>query len=246
MFNERISRLAFQTITVLFFFYQMKQSIMKYSCSPTSLTKLNVPNKGMVYEPYLVVCQTNQFKHSISKSFGYVWMTNFWGGILKSHDDVKVTWKGKTGNLSFSALSEELYDYDYSDIVFDQGKLGKQFLSIDLGMCAKLDDLGTKLMTLLYTNRTLKLLAVDPNTLTKVRITHDPKASITIGPRNDGMFDGADLLLEYSVLDNSINDGVGCRVYEHPNTYDKCVSKTLQVIFYSWCPNTIFKFIYTI
>ena len=215
MLSERFSRLGFQIIAVLFFLYQMEQSIMKYSYSPTSLTKLNVPNKGMVYEPYLVVCQTNQFKHSISKSFGYVWMTNFWGGILKSNDDRKVTWKGKTGNLSFSALSKELYEYDYSSIDVNHGKLGEQFLSLNLGMCRKLD-LGTEKMAFMFSNRTFKLLAVDPNTFNKISMDLDPKAIVTVGPRNDGKYDWSEVLIEYAVTDNSIADGVGCRVYENP------------------------------
>ncbi len=229
MFSERILRLAYQTIAVLFFVYQMEQAIMKYTYSPTSLTKLNIPNKGMVYEPYLVVCQTNQYNYSKSKSFGYNWMMHLWGGILESNDKKKVTWKGKTGNLSFSTFSEELYDHDYSRIVFEQGKLGKHYFSLNLGMCAKLDDLGTELLTGIYPNRTLMLLAVDPNTFNKVRL--DPKASVTVGLRQDGMYDWADVLVQYSVTDNSINDGVGCRVYEYPNTYEKCVTEALEVIF---------------
>ena len=113
----------------------MQQSIMKYSYSPTSVTKLNVPNKKMVYEPYLVVCQKSQYNYSKAEEFGYILMTRLWGGVFTSKDNRKVTWKGKTGNLSFSALSEELYDYDYSGIAFEQGKLGEQYLSINLGMC---------------------------------------------------------------------------------------------------------------
>ena len=232
MFIERISRLVCQTITVLFFVYQMEQSIMKYKYSPTSLTKLKVPNKEMVYEPYLFVCQTNQFNNSESRSYGYYWLTRLWGGILKSNDDRKVTWKGKTGNLSFAKLSELLYDYDYSAIAFEQGKLGKQYLSLNLGMCVKLDDLGTEYLAGMYTNRTLKLLAVDPNTFNKVRMDFNSKASYTVGPRNDGMYDWADVRVDYSVTDNSIDDGVGCKVYEYPNTYEECVTKTLQVNFY--------------
>ncbi len=232
MFSKRFSRLVFQTIAVLFFLYQMKKSIMKYSYSPTTLTKLNVPNKGMVYEPYLFVCQTNQYNYSKSRSFGYHWLTRLWGGILKSKDTRKVTWKGKTGNLSFTKLSEQLYDYDYSVIDFKQGKLGKLYLSLNLGMCVKLDDLGTELLTGMYTNRTLELLAVDPNTFNRVRMNFDSKASFTVGPRNFGMYDWADVRVDYSVTDNSIDDGVGCKVYEYPNTYEECVTKTLQVNFY--------------
>ena len=230
MFNKRISRLGFQTIAVLFFLYQMEQSIMKYSYSPTSLTKLNVPNKEMVYEPYLVVCQTSQYNYSKAKSFGYDWMVHLWGGILKSNGKRKVTWRGKTGNLNFSTLTEELYDYDYSRIVFEQGKLGEQYFSLNLGMCVKLDDLGTDMLTGIHTNRTLKLLAVDPNTFTKVRINLDSKASFTVGPRNVDMYDWAEVGVEYAVTDNSINDGVGCRVYENQNTYEKCVTEALKVV----------------
>ena len=134
MFNERISRLGFQAIVVLFFLYQMKQSILKYRYSPTSLTKLNSPEKELVYEPYLVLCQTSQFNYSKGRSFGYDTMIRLWGGEFTSNDDRKVTWKGKTGNLSFSALSKELYEYDYSSIDVNHGKLGEQFLSLNLGM----------------------------------------------------------------------------------------------------------------
>ena len=205
----------------------MQQSIMKYNYSPTSLTKLNVPKKEMEYETYILVCQANQYNYSKSKSYGYDFMIHLWGGILKSNDR-KVTWKGKTGNLSFSTLTEELYDYDYSGIAFEQGKLGEQYLSLNLGMCAKLDNLGAEWLTGIHPNRPLQLLAVDPNTFNKVRI--DSKASVTVGPRNDGMSYWADVLVQYSVTDNSINDGVGCRVYEYPNTYEKCVTEALEVI----------------
>ena len=232
MFSERITRLGFHTIAILFFLYQMKQSIMKYSYSPTTLTKLKVPNKKMVYEPYLVVCQKSQFNYSKAEEFGYILMTRLWGGVFTSKDNRKVTWKGKTGNFSFSTLTEELYDYDYSGIAFEQGKLGKQYLSLNLGMCVKLDDLGTEYLAGMYTNRTLKLLAVDPNTFNKVRMDFNSKASYTVGPRNEGMYDWADVRVDYSVTDNSIDDGVGCKVYEYPNTYEECVTKTLQVNFY--------------
>ena len=230
MFNIRISRLGFQTITIVFFLYQMEQSIMKYSYSPTSLTKLHVPNKVMVYEPYLIVCQSSQYNYSKAKSFGYDWMVRLWGGILKSNGKRKVTWRGKTGNLNFSTLTEELYDYDYSRIVFEQGKLGEQYFSLNLGMCVKLDDLGTDMLTGIHTNRTLKLLAVDPNTFTKVRINLDSKASFTVGPRNVDMYDWAEVGVEYAVTDNSINDGVSCRIYENHNTYEKCVTEALKVV----------------
>ncbi len=230
MFNERISRLAFQTIAVLFFLYQMQQSILKYSYSPTSLTKLNVPNERMIYEPYLVVCQTSQFNYSKARKIGYYWMTSLFGGILESQNVRKITWKGKTGNLSFTTLSEELFEYDYSRIVFEQGKLGEQYLSINLGMCIKLEDLGTHKMTVIHTNRTLKLLAVDPNTFTKFRMDLDPKASVTVGPRNDGMYDWADVGVEYTITDNSIDYGVGCTVYKNQNTYEKCVTEALEVV----------------
>ena len=233
MLSERFSRLGFQIIAVLFFLYQMEQSIMKYSYSPTSLTKLDVPNKGMVYEPDLVVCQTNQFNYIQAKSLGYEWVLHLWSGIMISNGYRTVTWKGKTGNLSFNTLSEELYDYDYSSIINSgHGKLGEQYYGINLGMCVKLVDLGTELMVSLTTNRTLELLAVDPNTYNKVRIELDPKASVTVGPYYDGMFSWADVLLEYTVTDNSIYNGKGCRVYENPNTYEDCVTKTLQVNFY--------------
>ena len=228
MFSERILKLGFQTMAILFFLYQMKQSILKYSYSPTSITKLNAPNKEMVYEPYLVACQTSQFNYSKGRSYGYEYMLSLWGGIFTSNDDRKVTWKGKTGNLSFSALSKELYEYDYSSIDVNHGKLGEQFLSLNLGMCRELD-LGTEKMAIMLTNRTLKLIAVDPNTFNKVSMDLDPKAIVTVGPRNDGMYDWADVLLEYTVTDDSIKDGVGCSVYENPNTYEKCVTKTLQV-----------------
>ncbi len=242
MFSERNSRLAFQTIAVLFFLYQMQQSIMKYSYSPTSVIKLNVPNKGMVYEPDLVVCQTSQFNYSKAKRFGYQWMTRLWGGILESNDGRKMTWKGKTGNLSFSTISEELYDYDYADIAFDQGKLGEQYLSLNFGMCVQLDDLGNDLSAAMYTNKTLMLLAVDPKASNKVRI--DPKASVTVGPRYDGMYDWANVLVEYTVTDNSINDGVGCKVYEYPNTYEKCFTKALQVnLHYNFKPKQLGLFL---
>ena len=227
MFSER---LGFQAIAVLFFLYQMQQSILKYSYSPTSLTKLHAPNEQMIYEPYLVVCQASQFNYSKARKFGYYWMTYLYGGILSSQSVRKITWKGKTGNLSFSTLFEELYDYDYSRIVFEQGKLGEQYFSINLGMCVKLDDLGTELLTEMYTNKSLKLLAVDPNTFIKVRMNLDSKASFTVGPRNDGSYDWASVAVEYTVTDNSIDDGVGCRVYENQNTYEKCVTEALEVI----------------
>ena len=235
MFSERITRLGFHTIAILFFLYQMKQSIMKYSYSPTTLTKLNVPNKEMVYEPYLVVCQTSQFNYDKAKNSGYHWMTYLYGGILESQNVQKITWKGKTGNLSFTTLSEELYEYDYSKISLEQGKLAEQYLSINLGMCVKLDDLGTDKLTGINTNKTLKLLAVDPNTFTKVRIDLDSTASITVGPRNDGKYDWASVGVEYTVTDNSINAGVGCRVYEKQNTYEKCVTEALEVVLKNPC-----------
>ena len=228
MFDEKISRRAFQAIAVLFFLYQMKQSISKYSYSPTSLTKLNSPTMELVYEPYFIVCQPNQFKYSKAKNFGYEWDTHLWAGLFSSNDDRKVTWKGKTGNLSFSSLTEELYDYDYSSIDINHGKLGEQFLSLNHGMCIQLD-LGTEKMASMVTNRTFKLLAVDPNTFNKVRIDLDPKASVTLRDSNEGMYDWAEVLAEYTVTDNSIHDGISCRVYKDPNSYEKCVAKTLQV-----------------
>ena len=229
MLSERISRLAFQFIAVLFFLYQMQQSIMKYSYSPTTLTKLNVPTMEMVYEPYILVCQTSQYNYSKSKGFGYEWDVHLWAGVIQSNEDRKVTWKGQTENLSFSRLFEELYDYDYTVIDIRHGKLGKHYFSLNLGMCVRLEDLGTELLTGMYANGTLKLLAVDPNTFNEMRIDFDPKASYTVGPTHDGMFEWADVMVEYTVTDNSINDGVGCRIYDRSSNYEKCIIETLQV-----------------
>ena len=229
MFSERISRLAFQTIAFSFFVYQVHQSIMKYSYSPTSITKLKVPNKEMVYEPYLIVCQSSEYNESKAKRLGYDWDVHLWAGVIQSKDDRKVTWKGQTGNLSFRKLFDELYDYDYSNIDFVSGKSGKTFLSLNLGLCVKLDNLGSDIMTHIYTDRTMKLLAVDPNTFTKVIMDLDPKAIVTVGPTYAGKYDWADVLLEYSVTDNSIDDGVYCRNYDNTYTYENCVTKAIQV-----------------
>ena len=232
MFSERISRLAFQTIAFSFFVYQVHQSIMKYSYSPTSITKLKVPNTDMVYEPYLIVCQSSEYNESKAKRLGYDWDVHLWAGVIQSKDDRKVTWKGQTGNLSFRKLFDELYDYDYSNIDFVSGKSGKTFLSLNLGLCVKLDNLGSDIMTHIYTDRTIKLLAVDPNTFTKVIMDLDPKAIVTVGPTHQGKYDWADVLLEYSVTDDSIDDGVYCRVYDNSYTYDYCVTNAIQVNFH--------------
>ena len=204
----------------------MKQSIMKYINSPISLMKITAPDKELMYEPYLIVCQTNQYNNSKSKFFGYGNMNNLWAGIFTSNNDRKLTWKGKTENLSFSELSEELYDYDYSLVNMKNGKLGKKYFSLNLGMCVKLDDLGTDVVASMNTNRTLKLLAVDPNTFNEVRIDLDQKASFTVGPRFDGI-----VLLEYTVNDYSIENGLGCRVYTNSYSYKQCVTEALEVIF---------------
>ncbi len=202
----------------------MKQSIMKYINSPISLIKITAPDKKLMYEPYLIVCQTNQYNNSKSKFFGYGNMNRLWAGIFNSNNDRKLTWKGRSENLSFSELSEELYDYDYSLVNMKNGKLGKKYFSLNLGMCAKLDDLGTDVVASM--NRTLKLLAVDPNTFNEVRIDLDQKASFTVGPRFDGI-----VLLEYTVNDYSIENGLGCRVYTNSYSYKQCVTEALKVIF---------------
>ena len=232
MFSENISRLGFQIIAILLFLYQMEQSIMKYSDSPTSVTKLKTPNKELVYEPYLIVCQSRQYNYDKGKIFGYGFMYELWAGIYTSSGDRRVTWKGKTDNLSFSTLSKELYDYDYSLVNTKFSKLGNEYFSLNLGMCVKLDDLGNDILAVIISNKNLNLLAVDPNTFYEVWIDHDPKASISIGQRYDGMFNYASVLLEYTVTDNSIENGEGCRVYGNPHSYKQCVIEALKVILY--------------
>ena len=230
MFSERFPRLGFQTITTLLFLYQMKQSIVKYMDSPTTLTKLNAPKTELVYEPYLIVCQTSQYNYHKAKIFGYDKMYSLWAGIFTSNSNRKLTWKGKTQNLSFNTISKELYDYDYSLVTLNHGRLGKEYLSLNLGMCVQLDDLGTDVIASMNTNRTLNLLAVDPNTFNEVRIDLDPKASVTVGPRYDGRYEWADVLLQYTVTDNAIKNGAGCRVYENSYSYAQCVTEALKVI----------------
>ena len=229
MLSERISRLVFQTIVFSFFCYQMEKAIVKYIYSPTSLTKLKVPNKEMVYEPYLIVCQTSEYNRSKAKKIGYNWYVHFWAGLIWPFNDRNVTWKGQTGNLSFSKLFDELFDYDYSSIEVKNAKLGEQYLSLNLGMCVKLDDLDTDILANIVTYKTLKLLAIDPNTFNKVVMNLDPKAIVTVGPTHDGKYKWADVLLEYSVTDNSIDDGVYCRNYDDTFTFENCVTKAIQV-----------------
>ncbi len=222
-------RIVFQTLAFSFFVYQMHQSIQKYIDSPISITKYN--HMQLIPEPVLFVCQPSQFNYSLSSRFGYDEMVNFWSGILTLDVDKKVTWKGKDGNKNYTTLMEELYNYDYTVVKMKHGKLGETLFSMNLGVCKQLTDVKYNIWPTLETNKKLLLIAVDPFTQNNLRINYDNNAVATTGNFENGVYDGADVMVDYTITDQTILDGVECRNYARINsTYGQCVMKYLQVV----------------
>ena len=221
-------RLGFQILAFCFFLHQMHQSIQKYIDSPISITKVN--HKELIPAPVLFVCQPGQFNYNTSSRFGYKWMVNFWSGILTLDVGKKVTWKGKDGNQSYAALIEELYNFDYSVVKMTHGKLGRNLFSLNLGMCKEVIDVQYNKLPTLETNKKVFLIAVDPFTQTDLRINYDPNAVATIGNLENGLYNGEDVMIEYSITDETILDEVKCRNYQRINSsYGQCVMDHLQV-----------------
>ncbi len=225
-------RLGFQTLAFGFFVYQMHQSVQKYIDSPISITRFNYVE--LIPEPVLFVCQPSQFNYNLSNRFGYATMSSFWAGILTGDDDKKVTWKGRDGNKSFATLLEELYNYDYSVVDMKHGKLGRNFFSLNLGMCKELIDVQYNTWPTFQTNTKAFVIAVDPFTQNDLRINYDTKAVATTGNYlENGLYDGAHVMVDYSITDQTILDEVECTNYARINSsYGQCVMDYLQVFIY--------------
>ena len=207
----------------------MNQSIQKYIVSPVSITKVN--HMELIPEPVLFICQPSQFNYNLSSSVGYAWMSSFWAGILTLDGNKKLSWKGKDGNQSFVTLIGELYDYDYSVVKMTHGKLGRDLFSLNLGMCKEVIDVQYNKLPTLETNKKVFLIAVDPFTQTDLRINYDPNAVATIGNLENGLYNGEDVMIEYSITDETILDEVKCRNYQRINSsYGQCVMDHLQVL----------------
>ena len=205
----------------------MNQSILKYFDSPISISKIHGDESSHV-GPILFICQPNQYDYIKSSSFGYDWMINLWSGTSV---DRKVTWKGKYGNLSFDAMSKELFTSNYSHLAIENGKLDHHVFSLNLGICKRLSDVQYRRIAFVNSHTNITLLVVDPNTLNDIRVNYDPSTVVTVGPSENDLFEWADVIVEHSVTDLTILDGDECRDYRRIDySYRQCVNDTIQVL----------------
>ena len=223
-------RLGYQILALSFFVYQMKQSILKYIDSPISISKIHSdqPHPG----PVLFVCQSDQYDYTKSYRFGYQSMGHLWSGTM-IHEDKKYTWKGKYGNLSFDEMTREFFNYNYSQLGIENGKVDRNLFNLNLGMCKQLTDVQYRTIATITSNAKITLLAVDPFTLNSIRINDDPSLVVTVGPSDNGLYDWARVIVEHSVTDYSILDGIECKDYQRiDSSYRQCAIETVQVLLF--------------
>lgn len=229
MTNLKPIRLGFQILVLGIFVFQMQQSVQKYIEKPITLVKATISRKEITAQPRIYVCQLDQFDYSKGRELVYERMTNLMSGNSKKSG--LVTWKGKSGNLSYQLLTETLYRHNYTNLMTSMHT--QQIFSINHGFCQELSGNQSEATGNITSTNRIRFIMVDPFTANHIRIEETPRSTVEVGPTNDNeepRFEWADLTVDYTITDSRIRDGSSCKDYGKMNSsYDDCLKTALQV-----------------
>ncbi len=178
-----IVKAIYLTAALAVFAYQMFQSVHKYLAAPIVKSTQIIDLKDMI-PPVFYVCQRDQFDSDVAKEHGYSRINKFFDGKLMSSEMGSTpSWKGIKPNMTSKELLKELFPYNYSEVVIENGlKLHQDpEFKFPLSYCFKLQyDLNTYGRVL--TNHMMYFVAVDPRRDNPIRIEFNPAARLEIGP----------------------------------------------------------------
>ena len=223
------------------FVFQMQNSLRKYLSKPivqqTSKTSLDNIERPIIY-----ACQENQFKYSESKKHGYQYLNDF---TLGNIGNSRFSWKGKHGNLTYRALQNHLYHYNYSNanLVFYEyvnktwmvGDGGLELVFIPAyGFCMKIKQNITSFIAL-ETKQNLIFFIADPSTENTLKISHIGNGRVTLRKNHDNTFEYNTYRMDIHLYDANIFEGSECQDYSKiERSYGECIENILKEKLIEW------------
>jgi hypothetical protein len=229
-----ITRKLFQTFASILIIIQLHQNIKKYFHHPVVVETSKVLVKDLT-PPVVYVCQTNQFNPLRAGSQGYDFITDFATGTMKNSNTV--TWQGKYGNLTYQALEDLAFDYDYKLPDPRNNALEKKFF-LSKGICMKLTNITQKPHMLFETEKEVIFFMVDPAKENDIYPKQTEDATSRIGPTSRigskskigstsaSFYDRKVYEIEYKLHDSRVHDGVTCTDYDNSEwiSYRNCLN----------------------
>ena len=223
------------------FVFQMQNSLRKYLSKPivqqTSKTSLDNIERPIIY-----ACQENQFKYSESKKHGYQYLNDF---TLGNIGNSRISWKGKHGNLTYRALQNHLYHYNYSNanLVFYEyvnktwmvGDGGLELVFIPAyGFCMKIKQNITSFIAL-ETKQNLIFFIADPSTENTLKISHIGNGRVTLRKNHDNTFEYNTYRMDIHLNNAKIFEGSECQDYRKiGSSYGECIENILKEKLIEW------------
>ena len=162
-------------------------------------------------------------------SQGYDFITDFATGTMKNSSTV--TWQGKYGNLTYQALEDLAFDYDYKLPDPRNNALEKKFF-LSKGICMKLINITQNTHMLFETEKEVIFFMVDPAMANDIYPKQAEDATSRIGPTNQkaSFYDRRVYEIEYKLYDARIHDGVTCTDYANSElkSYGNCLNGVMK------------------
>ena len=214
---------CFQILAFVVFVYQMRQSATKYLDGPIVLVK----SAGKLWDiqpPAVFVCQQDQFNYSSAKAYGYQNFNEYTIGKLM--DSNKITWRGKSGNISFEDLLLKMLPTDYSN--FKSNYDYTDLLLFPHGYCKKLKFWNSTINIIITTTERISILFTDPNRANNIRGEEEESNRISLENTSTG-YHSKIYEASYIINDARIEDGLTCTDYTAmKSSYGACISDTLE------------------
>ena len=149
------------------------------------------------------------------------------GSVGWPPQDAQITWKGLHKNITFKKLQTELFIYNYTDLTSTDSKFESVFLTPH-GFCMKMDKTITKKFSISDTKKSLFLMT-DPARVSELRTDEVHETRVSFGPTFEDYFDSASYIIEYTLYDETINDGINCVDYSRLNSsYGDCIWENMK------------------
>lgn len=214
---------CFQVLAFLVFVYQMHQSASKYLEGPIVLVK-STGKLQDIQPPVVFVCQQDQFNYSSSMAHGYENFKEFMAGKLMESNTI--TWKGKTGNISFEDLLLKMLPIDYSNFTSNYHYM--DLVLFPHGYCKKLKIPKPDMNIIITTTERIDILFTDPNRANNVRGEEEENNRISLENTSTG-YHAKIYEASYIINDARIEDGFTCTDYTAmKSSYGTCISDTLE------------------
>ena len=228
-------RKIIKTLAVIFFTIQFQQSVKKYFQYPRVVLTSRVPIVDLP-APVVYVCQDDQFDNKKAQPLGYANYQNFMQGILNNNFST-FSWNGINGNISYQILKDQLFNYNYTTLdiwtvvnnKWSRDSLAKQMtFLIPYGVCKKISGVQPSTRLWISSTRKVTILFVDSARANKIRLEETLHSFASIGPSSPAHYEEVSYKVQYSMYDNTINDGTSCTNYENQGkSYGKCLENNL-------------------